>query len=181
MIYTSQDAFDAVAQAAGLPRGTLGFWRPATRAVQEGSDVVAAMGTLHLPPTATTLTVMHESLHMIGRQSGAVAIVGDYLEEGLTEWLARTAFGPEASRAVYEGNVAFVRRLTRVPGMSEDVLRNAYLHRQWAPLRAALRAHLGGDAAVNQFFNLMKQVGSNGQDAAALRRATDMIWPLSGP
>ncbi len=182
VIHHSQASFDAAAKLSNVPKGeaTLGFWKPAALAEQEGPDVVAAMGTLHLPPTATTLTVMHESLHMMGRQSGTVAIVGRYVEEGLTEWIARGAFGPEATRLVYESNVAFVRRLTSVPGVTPEVLRNAYLHRIWAPFRAALRDQLGGDAAVNQFLNLLKKVGANGEDPAALRRATDMLWPMHG-
>jgi hypothetical protein len=67
--------------------------------------------------------------------------------------------------------VAFVRRLVRVPGITPDVLRNAYLHRQWAPFRSALRAQLGGDAAVNQFLNLLKKVGADGENPDMLRRA----------
>ncbi len=180
VIHHSQASLDAAAKLSGA-EGSLGFWKPAALAEQEGPDVVAAMGTLHLPPTASTLTVIHESLHMMGRQSGAVAIVGDYLEEGMTEWLAREAFGPEATRVVYENNVEFVRRLTSVPGITPDVVRNAYLHRQWAPFHAALRARLGGDAAVNQFFSLLKRVGANGENPSVLRRATDMLWPISGP
>lgn len=162
VFHPTQISYEEAAQAVGLQPGTLGFFN---------SD----QELLHLPPTASTLTVMHEALHMIGRQSGVNAILGRYMEEGLTEWLARS-LGPEVRR-VYERNVAFVTRLAREVG--EDALRMAYLHRLWEPLRSALRARLGSEAAVQRFYSLLRQVGPDGQGGQALNAARNMLWPRS--
>ena len=164
IFHPTQAGYDAAEQAAGfLPGTTLGFFDN-------------NLGLVHLPPTVSTLTAMHESLHVIGAQSGVDAILGRYVEEGLTEWLARS-LGPEAARRVYDDNVAFVRLLANIVG--ENTLRDAYLHRLWAPLRSALRARLGGDADVEYFYRLLRRVGPEGQDGRFLRDAMDMLWPGS--
>jgi len=134
------------------------------------------MGLIHLPPGVSTLVTIHESLHMIGFQSGVIGILGQFVEEGLTEWLARS-LGPQTIRGLYDSNVAFVKLLAGVVG--EETLRNAYLHRVWAPLRAALRKRLGGDAAVEHFYRLLRQVGPYGQRGGVLQEAIDMLWPAS--
>jgi hypothetical protein len=179
VIHASEASYDAARTAAGLPDNTFGFFMPATQAIEEGGDVVARMGTVHLPPTASTLTVMHESLHVIGRQSGVDGLLGRYVEEGLTELLAREAFGPEAGRFIYEGNMAFVKLLGQEVGL--DTLRNAYLHRNWGALRAALKARLGGrDDAVSHLYSLLRQVGPNGQRGGVLDEVSEMLWPGRG-
>jgi hypothetical protein len=175
VIHASEASYEAARTAAGLPPNTYGFFMPATEAVEAGGDVVARMGAVHLPPTASTLTVIHESLHVIGRQSGVDALLGRYVEEGLTEVLAREAFGPEVGRFIYDGNMAFVKLLGGEVGM--DALRNAYLHGNWGPLRSALRARLGGDSAVQHFYRLLRQVGPNGGRGGVLDEATEMLWP----
>ena len=179
VIHASEASYDAARTAAGLPDNTFGFFMPATQAIEEGGDVVARMGAVHLPPTASTLTVIHESLHVIGRQSGVEGLLGRYVEEGLTELLAREAFGPEAGRFIYEGNMAFVKLLGQEVGL--DTLRNAYLHRNWGALRAALKARLGGrDDAVSHLYSLLRQVGPNGQRGGVLDEVSEMLWPGRG-
>jgi hypothetical protein len=182
VLHESQASYNAAANAAGLaaPHKTFGFWLPADRATAAGGDVVAGMGRIHLPPTASTLTVIHESLHAIGRQSGVSSIVGRYVDEGLTELLAREAFGPEAGRFIYEGNLAFVKLLAKEVG-GVDVLRNAYLHRQWGPLRAAIRGRLGGsEVTTHRFYRLLRRVGPDGQQGEALGQVTEMLFPARG-
>ena len=179
VLHPTMRSYRDAAAAANVPNpeSTFGFFQPAGRAVQEGSDVVAAAGKIHLPPTASTLTVIHESLHAVGRQSGVASILGRYVDEGLTELIAREAFGPEAARFVYEGNSAFVKVLAKEIG-GLDVLRDAYLHRQWGPLRAAIRTRLGGqEAVVQRFYRLMRRVGPDGQDGEALGQLTEMLFP----
>jgi hypothetical protein len=179
VLHPTVRSYRNAAQAAGVAdaEATYGFFQPASRAVQEGADVTAAMGKIHLPPTASTITVIHESLHAVGRQSGVSSILGRYVDEGLTELIAREAFGPEAARFVYEGNMAFVKVLAKEVG-GLDVLRNAYLHRQWGPLRSALRARLGGkEAVVQRFYRLMRRVGPNGEDGEAIGQLTEMLFP----
>ena len=175
VFHPTEESFQAAVQAAGLPAGTLAFFAHPT---QEGAapGTPGAMGLIHLPPDVSTLVTIHESLHMIGYQSGVIAILGQFVEEGLTEWLARS-LGPQTVRGLYDSNVAFVKLLAGVVG--EDTLRNAYLHRRWAPLRAALRTRLGGDAAVEHFYRLLRQVGPYGQRGGVLEEAIDMLWPGS--
>jgi hypothetical protein len=158
-----------------LPPGTLGFFSAANEELAATSEV-AAMGVIHLPPTVSTLVTMHESLHMIGRQSGVINILGQYVEEGLTEWLARS-LGPQTIPGLYDENVAFIERLASIVG--EQTLREVYLHRKWEPLRAALRARLGSDAAVQHLYRLLRQVGPHGQRGGVLVEVYDMLWPAS--
>jgi hypothetical protein len=170
VIHPDQASFEAAVQAAGLPSGTYGFF------AHPREDFAGEMGLIHLPPTASTLVTIHESLHMIGRQSGVIQILGQYVEEGLTEWLARS-LGPQTIQGLYDSNVAFVKLLAGVVGA--DTLRSAYLHRRWAPLRTALRARLGSEQAVEHFYRLLRQVGPYGQRGGVLREAIDMLWPAS--
>jgi hypothetical protein len=163
-LHPTQASYEAAEQTAGYQPGeTLGFFDTDRELV-------------HLPPTVSDLTAMHEALHMIGRQSGVEGVLGRYVEEGLTEWLART-LGPVAERRAYDGNVAFVRLLANIVG--EDILRDAYLHRLWAPLRSALRARLGSEAAVQHLYHQLKQVGPQGETGRVLQGVFDMLWPGS--
>jgi hypothetical protein len=175
IFYQTEASFEAAVQAAGLPPGTFGFFTPASEELAATGEV-AAMGSVHLPPTASALITMHESLHMISRQSGVIAILGQFVEEGLTEWLARS-LGPQTIRGLYDQNVAFVKLLASIVG--EDTLRDAYLHRKWEPLRSALRARLGSDLAVQHFYGLLRRVGPHGQRGGVLDDAIDMLWPAS--
>lgn len=176
IVYRSEAAYEAARTAAGLPPNTAGFFN-STGDVLQRMDDVAALGTVHLPPTASTLTAMHEALHMFGARSGVDKLLGRYVEEGLTEWIARTTFGPETGRFIYEGNLAFVQLLAREVG--EDTLRAAYLNANWGPLRSALANRLGGQAPVNHFYELLRRVGPNGERGGALDEATDMLFPAS--
>ena len=176
IVYRSEAAYEAALQSAGLPRNTAGFFQ-GTGDILQPMDDIASLGMVHLPPTASTLTAMHEALHMFGARSGVDKLLGQYVEEGLTEWIARTTFGPEAGRFIYEGNLAFVQLLAREVG--EDTLRAAYLNANWGPLRSALANRLGGQAPVNHFYELLRRVGPNGERGGALDEATDMLFPAS--
>jgi hypothetical protein len=175
IFYPTQASFEAALQTTDLPRGTPSFFSYATEELAATSEV-AAMGLIHLPPTVSTVDAMHELLHMIGAQSGVRAILGQYVEEGLTEWLARS-LGPQARPNLYEQNVAFVERLARIVG--EDTLRDAYLHRNWEPLRSALRARLGSELAVQHLYGLLRQVGPYGERGGVLVEVYDMLGPVS--
>jgi hypothetical protein len=164
IFHPTQASYEAAEQAAGYQAGeTLGFFD-------------TALELVHLPPTVSDLTAMHEALHMIGRQSGVEGVLGRYVEEGLTEWLARS-LGPVAERRAYDGNVAFVRLLANIVG--EETLRNAYLHRLWEPLRSALRTRLGSETAVQHLYHQLKQVGPQGENGRVLQGVFDMLWPGS--
>jgi hypothetical protein len=176
IFYPTQASFEAALQTADLPPGTPSFFTYPAEELAATSEVAATMGLIHLPPTVSTLDAMHEALHMIGAQSGVRDILGQYVEEGLTEWLARS-LGPQARPNMYEQNVAFVERLARIVG--EDTLRDAYLHRNWEPLRSALRARLGSELAVQHLYGLLRQVGPYGERGGVLVEVYDMLGPVS--
>jgi hypothetical protein len=175
VFHPTQASFESAAQAAGISPRAFGFFTAATEEVAATGEV-AAMGVIHLPLTVSPLIAMHESLHMISRQSGVINILGEFVEEGLTEWLARS-LGPQTIRGLYDQNVAFVKLLAGIVG--EGTLRDAYLHRKWEPLRSALRSRLGSDLAVQHFYGLLRQVGPHGQRGGVLDDAIDMLWPAS--
>ncbi|HEY9800533.1 MAG TPA: DUF4157 domain-containing protein [Leptolyngbyaceae cyanobacterium] len=135
-----------------------------------------AGGVIHLPPDANTLTVLHESLHWASEQSGARAILGAFVEEGITEALARRIGGPEAGQ-VYESNVAFVRELAEVVG--QRTLDQAFLHRQWGSLRSTLLSHFGSHTRVQEFYQLLRRIGPNGTPAEAVEQARRMLHRMS--
>jgi hypothetical protein len=176
VFHPTQESYDVAEQAAGFaPGSTLGFFAPADGQTAD-TNTAAALGTIHLRPTVSDLTALHEALHMISNQSGVRALLGSYVEEGLTEWLARSS-GPVAERRAYDDNVAFVKLLATIVGA--DTLRMAYLHGLWGPLRSALRARLGGEADVEYFYRLLRRVGPRGENGRLLREAMNMLWPGS--
>ncbi len=176
VIHQSQAAYDAVRTAHNMPADTLGFYIPSA---DEATDAFRAMGVIHLPPDANVLTAIHESLHAIGDVNGVPGLLGGYMDEGLTEWLAREAFGPEAGRAVYESNLAFVRTVETAVGKS--ALEEAYLRRNWGPLRQALESRLGGAGPTSRFYAALRQVGPNGENGEALDEALALLFPAKGP
>jgi squalene cyclase len=98
--------------------------------------------------------------------------MGRFLDEGMTEWLARAEFGPNAELS-YEANVTFTELLAERVGA--DTLRNAYLHGQWAPLRRALVHLLGSEEQVQHWYGLVRGLGPEDSGGAALDEAARML------
>ena len=132
-------------------------------------------GMIHLPPNASVLTVLHESLHWASSQSHAREILGGFVEEGITEALARRIGGPEAAQ-IYESNVAFVAELTGIVG--EKTLDQAFLHRQWGALRSQLVSHLGSEVRVSEFYDLLRRIDPDGAPPEAIDQARRMLQKL---
>lgn len=131
-------------------------------------------GTIHLPPNASTLTVLHETLHWASRQSGARTLLGRFVEEGMVESFARRIAGPEAGH-VYETNVSFVDELARV---GQDALDGALLHAQWGRLRRALNAHFGSAQRTQEFYVLLRRISDRGEPVELLDQARRMLARL---
>jgi hypothetical protein len=129
-------------------------------------------GILHLPPSSSVNTVIHESLHLVAQNHGVREIMGRFLDEGMTDWLARAEFGPNAELS-YEANVTFTELLADRVGA--DTLRNAYLHGQWAPLRRALVRLLGSEEQVQHWYGLVRGLGAEETGGAALDEAARML------
>ena len=133
-------------------------------------------GRIHLPPDADTLTVIHESLHWASNQAGFRGRMGAFVEEGMTESLARRIGGPDAAR-IYEANVGFAEALRRAVG--PRTLDNAYLHGQWGPLDGALHTGFGNQARLDEFYRLIRTLNAQGQPAENLARAREMLGSFS--
>jgi hypothetical protein len=161
--HASQAEFAEAARLAGSRNWNngrlLGFFDPNT-------------GILHLPPGSSLNTVIHESLHLVADNNGVREIAGGFLDEGMTEWLARAEFGPNGIRTGYEANVAFTEMLADRVGA--ETLRNAYLHGQWGPLRRALVRLLGSEQQVQHWYRLLRTLGPEGS-GPALDEAARMI------
>jgi hypothetical protein len=126
---------------------------------------------IHLAPNASTLTVFHEALHWASHNAGFGQRMGQFVNEGMTEWLTQRAFGSQAYRINYAPNVAFVRILTEYVG--EEALTIAYLDGEWRPLNTALLRLLRSSDAVIRFYRLLQGAPVGGiQDA---RQALGML------
>jgi hypothetical protein len=129
-------------------------------------------GILHLPPGSSLNTVIHESLHLVAQNNGVREIMGRFLNEGMTEWLARAEFGPNGVMTGYEANVTFTEMLASRVGAG--TLRDAYLHGRWGELRRALVRLLGSEEQVQHWYGLVRGLGPEG-GGAALDEAARMI------
>jgi hypothetical protein len=162
-VHATDEEFAEAARLAGSPdwdTGRLmGFFNRRT-------------GILHLPPGSSVNTVIHESLHLVAQNNGVREIMGRFLDEGMTEWLARAEFGPNAELS-YEANVTFTEMLAGRVGA--DTLRNAYLHGQWGPLRRALVHLLGSEEQVQHWYGLVRGLGAEDAGGAALDEAARML------
>jgi hypothetical protein len=126
---------------------------------------------IHLPPNASTLTVFHEALHWASNNAGFGQRMGQFVNEGMTEWLTQRAFGSQAYRINYGQNVAFVKILARYVG--EETLTMAYLDGEWQPLYSALERRLGGSDAAERFVDLLRRTPVPGSER--IGQAIDML------
>jgi hypothetical protein len=133
-------------------------------------------GELHVSPRGNLLTVLHEAIHKVAEETAPLAkqLLGQYLNEGITEEITRARFGPRAGSHAYDRNVAFVELLQDRLGV--DVVENAILHGDYLGFREAVRARLGGsEAETLEFMRLVGSVGPQSHDSPGLRAAIDLL------
>jgi hypothetical protein len=163
---TMTDFNQAYNRAAGGKNGaTIGFFNP------------KPPPTIHLPPGSDELTIFHEALHWAGNQGGVRQAVGQFLEEGLTEWLARRALGVKVARHPYNQNVALVEILAQRFGVKN--LERAFLHGEWPALFQRIERSLGSSGQAEEVFQLLRRVGPGGQESEKLGTLIDLIFPGS--
>ena len=135
-----------------------GFFVPRTRVI-------------HLPPNAETLTVFHEALHWASNNAGFGPHMGQFVNEGMTEWLTQRAFGGQAYRVNYGQNVAFVKLLAGSVG--DETLITAFLDGNYQPLYSALETLLGSSDAAERFVGLLRHTPVGGGEGVG--KAIDML------
>ena len=134
------------------------------------------VGDLHVSPRGNLLTVLHEAIHKVAGETSPLAkqLLGQYLNEGITEEITRSRLGPRAGTHGYDRNVAIVEILQDRLGVS--VVENAILHGDYRGFREAVRGRLGGsEAETLEFMRLMQSVGPTSHDSPALKTALDML------
>jgi hypothetical protein len=133
-------------------------------------------GELHVSPRGNLLTVLHEAIHKVAEETSPLAkqLLGQYLNEGITEEITRDRFGPRAGSHAYDRNVAFVELLQDRLGV--DVVENAILHGDYRAFRETVRTRLGGsEVETLEFMRLVGSVGPQSHDSPALRAAIDLL------
>jgi len=125
-------------------------------------------GKIHFPPGADVHTMVHETLHSIGRRNAVRNKLGGFMNEGLTDWMVRRKLGERTGKRVYEKNVAFVRELAAHIG--EEPLEIAFLHGQWDDLRRAMIRQAGGmERNVDIAYGWLTGIGAKGQNIGRLQ------------
>jgi hypothetical protein len=117
---------------------------------------------LHVAPGQNLRIVVHEAVHAIAheRQPLGRQLLGDYLDEGITDMLTLDAIGPDPVDMSYQRNIEFARHLAARVG--RPAVEGAILDGNYAGLRTAVRNLLGGETATHQFFTLLRQMGIGG-------------------
>lgn len=118
-------------------------------------------GHIHLSPNATLMTAVHEAVHKVAHETFPLGrqLLGDFLDEGITEAFTRELLGPRPFAAGrYTSNIEFVARLQRKLG--PDVVRNAVLHGDYRSLRDAVKQLFSGSEQLTfDFFNKLRSLG----------------------
>lgn len=137
-------------------------------------------GHIFVSPHGDLLTTIHESIHKIAYETFPMgrALLGDFLDEGITEWLTRSRLGPQLGFHGYDLHVRFVDLLERTVGAT--AIENAMLHGSYRSLREAVKAFFkGSEEATYEFFSTVRRIGSDSagavSDPQALERAFAML------
>jgi hypothetical protein len=136
-----------------------------------------ATHTLHIGPRATGQDVIHETVHKVAQDMNPQnrSLLGEFLDEGVTEWIARNRLGRDAASKYYNTNVAFVEYLGTKVGFR--TMENLMLHGSYGSFRSALYEALGKNrAALDEFFYSLR--GMSGMDptaAASIRRLKTLL------
>lgn len=157
-----QATFASEWQAAGGNPGQL----PAAFVNARGEVWVSAAGE-------DSVVLFHEAVHQRAILAGArepfVNRFGSFLEEGITESLARHVMGPHASRHPYDNHVRFLGLMRQHLGVSEPMLRAAYLRGQAGPMEQHILAGVNGDRVAQTFLLAgLRNIGTLGDNQAAL-------------
>jgi len=123
-----------------------------------------------------SLLVFHEAVHQRAILNGSAQPFqdryGSFLEEAVTEGLAREVLGPQSHRHAYDQHVRLIGVMRQHTGVSEPMLRAAYLRGQSGPMDQHLLHGVGGDpGAMRAVLDALRRVGTHGENQAALADA----------
>jgi hypothetical protein len=132
---------------------------------------------IHVAPGRGLQTALHEAVHKVAHETFPLGdmLLGEFLDEGITEALAQGVAGPAPGR-VYPRNLEFVKDLKRFVG--NDAVNFAVLHGDYRGLREAVKRALGGsEQETFLFFSMLRRVGANptAADERLLKEAMDML------
>ncbi len=122
-------------------------------------------GELHVSPIGSIRETIHEAVHKVADETfpHGRELLGDYLDEGITEWVMRDRLGRSMVPHAYDPNVEFVDflmgRLGRAP------VENAVLHGDFVGLKAAVRRAVGSEGRTFEVFRLLRLMGIHGDSA----------------
>lgn len=158
---------------------------PPPARIPGGGYLNPTTGHLHVSPRGNLLTAIHEAIHQVANDTFPMGrqLLGDFLDEGITEAITRARLGPMGGRHGYDAHVTFVRLLEARVGRS--TVENAVLHGAYRQLRDAVRRALGGsEVSTHEFFTALRQIGSDAgggvADPQALSRAIDILGGMPG-
>ncbi len=122
-----------------------------------------------------SLLVFHEAVHQRAILNGSAQPFqdryGSFLEEAVTESLAREVLGEHAHRHAYDQHVRLIALMRQNLGVSEPMLRAAYLRGQAGPLEQNIVAGLPDGAARGFFLTALRNIGTHGENTNAMADA----------
>jgi hypothetical protein len=122
-----------------------------------------------------SLLVFHEAVHQRAILNNSAQPFqdryGSFLEEAVTESLAREVLGPHGHRHAYDQHVRLIAVMREQLGVSEPMLRAAYLRGQGRPLEQHIEAGLPDGAARGWFLTALRNIGTHGENTNALADA----------
>jgi Domain of unknown function (DUF4157) len=169
-IYPTVEAFEAAYRRLSPDgRPTRGFFNRDT-------------GEVHLSPNATIKTGIHEMTHSVreAENQWGRGYIGDFLDEGVTDAIARGRTGQDVNGGGYKKNIAFYRVFKAALGGSPEI-ELAIIHGEYGAFRAKVRQLFGGsELKTFEFFNKLRGIGANAQNPVALDEAVAMLVEASG-
>jgi hypothetical protein len=135
-----------------------------------------ATNILHIGPQANKTTLIHETVHRVAQDMNPQnrGLLGEYLNEGITEWVARNRLGREAASTAYNANVAFVEYLAGKVG--RNTMENLMVHGSYGGFRTALYEALGQNrAALDEFFYIVRNMEAHDAGAGNIQRLKALL------
>jgi hypothetical protein len=138
------------------PQNVAGFFDPTT-------------GELHMNTWANEANAFHEVIHRVRQESFPETrrMIGDYLDEGITELITRERAGDIAASNNYDPNVQFADFLRMTLG--QQPIENVVLHGDYATFQRAVRTRAGSEGRAFEVMRLLKDMPASGDPIVEAR------------
>ncbi len=148
---------------------------------QSGGFFDPETGELHIAPGQPMRIVVHEAVHALARslQPHGRQLIGDFLDEGITDTLTLEAVGPDPVEMSYRRNMDFVDELGGRVGLSR--VRNVVLQGNFVGFRNAVKARLGTEVATQEFFTKLRALPIAGDPVVEAELLNMLDNPPKGP